>query len=78
MITSGVIVVAFNDAAAMTPIVTNKCEERGEGEKERGRGREQVAPPPSPIHLSKILIRQLFSPLYTVCRFSLLRFLAVL
>jgi len=37
MITSGVIVVAFNDAAAMTPIVTNKCEERGEGEKERGR-----------------------------------------
>jgi len=24
MITSGVIVVAFNDAAAMTPIVTNK------------------------------------------------------
>jgi len=35
MITSGVIVVAFNDAAAMTPIVTNKCEERG------GRGRKR-------------------------------------
>lgn len=36
MITSGVIAVvaaAFNDAAAMTPIVTNKYEEKGQKEK---------------------------------------------